>query len=230
MNKMLKLVFFIFSCELLSTGHAMLGKEIFYQLDNSYSRTSVVIEDGSVKIKFMAFRDDKLLGPVYDLKVDYDFNIRVYGQERGTINMSLPEYMVDESLYKALRTRQATDLDMQGFKMGFLGMSMAKINGEDQECSFIRIFDIDLDRLTGTKHEVLSALKNLVVHLKIKPQNSTVDVAEIDITGAYKTAIPYGISYQPNIPFGLGLNLVETIAPKEKNMLDMFKSWGAKYF
>lgn len=187
-----------------------LNEEAHYDLNDSSDRTSWLIKSGNGNAKVTEFREDPKLGPVYVVTINYDFNVRLYGRQKGKINLLAPAALFTDQFYQDLKNNHP--LDVGSFHVDYEGVSAATdaSSNEYEECVMTRIFNIDPAyqptvnqlfsiQIISQEHEgPLSSIENLEIRAKIHPTIPVLKAVQIDISGkAYGFSLIAGLDLIP---------------------------------
>lgn len=92
---------FLITFPLLGAGP--LGQIARYQVDHDSSRTSSMIQDGTVVAAVTEYNEKAQGGPAYQVTVDYDFHILLAGDQHGTQNTWLDAQYFTQAFLDKLR-------------------------------------------------------------------------------------------------------------------------------
>lgn len=182
------LAILLFSTGLLAAAGERVGEKQNYKLDDS-SRTSWPISDGSyVRISFTDYQDDKKLGPSYKLHVEYLFDLGLFGDEKGSFNLLVPERILGEEFQGQLKLNHP--MDVQSFKMDYKGMSVGfDAHGKNYgQCPVFSIYNLVNEFMPGLEKGPKPPLDE--ISLKIHPSAPVLGAVQIDIKGTFM-GFPY---------------------------------------
>lgn len=186
------------------------GETASYEL--AKSRSSWLIKRGQGTATVQEFVNDETLGPSYLVKIDYEFDIRFHGKEKGEVGLLVPEAMLADGFYENLATNHPQDLG--GFSIDYEGTTNEEdgAGNEYTECTAVRLFDIDTSHyvpanppesprvavLWHIRESGDSEIENLEIKLKIHPTVPVIGGVVIDVSGTARGFdIEAGFDYVP---------------------------------
>lgn len=78
----------LFSTLVFAGGPERVGEVNNYRMNDD--RSDWILSGGSARATYLEYRVDKDLGPIYVVRVDYSFKVKLYGTESGSINLLVP--------------------------------------------------------------------------------------------------------------------------------------------
>ncbi|NBY20659.1 hypothetical protein EBQ74_10575 [bacterium] len=131
---------------LLSTtsqaGVDPLGQSANYKIDKDPKRTSSMLKSGTIKLSVPNEGKDQSMGPAYQVKIDYKFNVALMGDYEGTKETQIEkEYFTEEFLQEL---REKGHYDGQYFKADHVGYADAtNMDGKFYpHCDKILLYDL----------------------------------------------------------------------------------------
>lgn len=177
MKKALGLFFIFLSTVALAKDGQRVGEIQHYKLGDS-SRTSWVISGGNVSLSFTDYKVDAKLGPAYTLRVDYLFNIRLYGTEKGSFNLLVPEKVLTADFQKELIASHPQDL--QSFKLDYRGMGNVANYGPSP---IFVLYGLNNAFMPGSEKGPKPPLDE--IYLRLNPQALVFGAVQIDLKGTF---------------------------------------------
>jgi hypothetical protein len=119
-----------------------LGETANYQLDKATTRTSGLIQSGSGVAKVTDFLPDHEQGPSYNVSLDYDFVVQLYGRQKGTTKTAFSaDFFTREFMEKLRRVGTIVTPD---YKIKHEGFADARNmdGGVYSHCDKVLIYDI----------------------------------------------------------------------------------------
>jgi hypothetical protein len=119
------------------------GEKANYELDRNSSRTSSLIQSGSLSAEVTQHLPDADGGAAYEAKIDYQFRITLVGNRSGTEYVNAPEEYFTEQFLIDLRANG--HYESPQFKIDHEGYANARtLDGRTYEnCDKVKIYDID---------------------------------------------------------------------------------------
>ena len=184
------------------------GETADYVLDHSSSRTSNMVQDGSLHASVGSYDPSGQSGPTYDVSIDYSLKVLFLGWQRGTETMAIdaayftPDFMA--------QLREDGTYTGAKFKMRWLSFQdVSTLDGNAyQHCDRIYIYDIDagfnapiarlaraLLRPAGAPLD--AAIDDLEIYADIVDGVPVLGAVKLDVTGRYRGVnIKAGADYQ----------------------------------
>lgn len=189
---LLPAIFSIFSLGLLGD---IIGQKATYTLNDDPERTSWLLKSGDGEAIITSFKEDEKLGPSYVVTINYDFDVMIYGRQKGSIGLLVPASMFEDKFYDDLK--KVHPVNLGGFKVDYEGMSEAADakGNEYEECMVIRIFDVDpnfqpfdaskpsISVLWHYQNNPSVILEDLEITAKTHPSVSVMRAVQFDISG-----------------------------------------------
>lgn len=183
---------FILSLNSWAFGPDKVGQKQDYALNNS--RSTWMIKDAQGSATLLDFKIDEVFGPSYTLNIDYQFSVRMYGKEKGSIKLLIPEYMLREDFAERLGKSQSINLNK--YIVDYKGMDVARdCNGAQyDQCLVARIHHLSADLWPKGNNPISSFITNVELNLRIKPSIKVIGAVQIDIK-ANLAGIPVKVGF-----------------------------------
>lgn len=161
------------------------GEMADYQLDRNPSRTSNLIQSGTLKAQVTQMKTTDDGSTVYEAKIDYSFRITLIGNRSGTEFVDAPTSFFTEEFLQELR--QTKHYESPQFKIDHLGFAdVTTLDGHRfPNCDKLKIYDID----QGNRSPLVQLARDLV--RSAAPESATTDDTIEDLV--LNTHIYYGV-------------------------------------
>lgn len=180
------------------------GESANFQLDKASTRTSSLIQQGTITTRVDQYLPDHQDGPSYEASLDYDLTIRFGGRQQGTRKMPLPQAYFTAEFLANLRANG--QYESPQFKVQHLGYAdVRNLDGKVYEnCDKIRIYDVKSPEMMPFAQigaDILQLatggmIDDLVIVAHIKDGEPVLGAVKLDITGKYNgIAIKAGADY-----------------------------------
>ncbi len=129
----------------ISASQNPVGERAGYILNDSSSRTSWIVKDGSADLIVKEYRNDDELGEGYVVEVKYTLEVRFKGTREGSIGLFVPGLLFEETFVNELKDDHP--MSFGSFDIDYLGQTGAK-DAQDNwydQCAMTRIYNIDPD-------------------------------------------------------------------------------------
>lgn len=126
-----------------------LGERASYQLDRNSSRTTQMIQAGTAIATVAQFLPDHQRGPSYEVQLEYDMTVQMYGRHRGTTKWAFSREFFDEEFMR--RLRETGTYETPDYKIRHEGFADAR-NGDGgayPHCDKILIYDVKVPQALG---------------------------------------------------------------------------------
>lgn len=140
LNSFLAFIFLL--SNISQAGVDPLGQSANYKIDKDPKRTSSMLKSGTIKLSVPNEGKDQSMGPAYQVKIDYKFNVALMGDYEGTKETQIEkEYFTEEFLQEL---REKGHYDGQYFKADHVGYADAtNMDGKFYpHCDKILLYDL----------------------------------------------------------------------------------------
>lgn len=161
-----------------------IGENADYKIDRSSSRTSPMIQSGTMKASVTGYLPDHADGPSYAVKIDYTFKIQFMGTRTGSEIVSVPEVYFTPEFMQDLRANGEYVTD--SFKVQHQGYADVRTmdGGIYPHCDKIRIYDVQTTAAALTP--IIDVARQLLAH----PGQPSNDFEDMEIIGHIKEGLP----------------------------------------
>jgi hypothetical protein len=200
----------LFSFQTFAVDGDPQGENASYILNKDRERTSWLIKSGTGTALVGEKVDHEELGPCYEVSIEYEFDVRFIGKNKGTIGLLVPERVFLPTFYSQLREDQSYSFG--SFDVEHLGVTDAKDADDNyyEICDEIKIFNIDKDyqpislnenntKIIWFKSEgILNEVENLEIKMRVDESLPVLGSVQIDVSGrAQGTNFKAGMDFAP---------------------------------
>jgi hypothetical protein len=187
-----------------------IGEFADYKVDRNSSRTTSMIQSGTMKAEVTNFIPDHADGPSYEARIDYTFKIQMMGTRTGTEIVTVPEVYFTPEFMQDLRTNGSYVSD--SFKVQHQGYADVRTmdGGVYPHCDKIRIYDVQSEiaatvpminvarQLLGpTGQQPDGDFEDMEIIAHIKEGLPVLGAAKIDVSGLYQNMrVKAGADYE----------------------------------
>lgn len=160
------------------------GETASYEVVQSSSRTSSMIQGGSMDTAITSFDRAHPDGPMYDLEIDWTLRLRLLGTKRGSRGVEVPEVYFTPEFMRDLRVNG--EYAGPTFRVRHLGF--ADVRNADgasyANCDKILIYDIE----ESANEALIDVARNFLVFEDGVAASD--DIEDLEITAHIKEGVP----------------------------------------
>lgn len=195
-------------CGFSSVARDPLGETADYKVDRNSSRTTSMIQSGTMNASVDSYDPDNADGASYAVKIDYTLKIQFMGTRSGTEMVTVPEEYFTPEFMEDLRANGS--YSSESFKVEHLGYADVRTmdGGVYPNCDKVRIYDIDTSKggkfvdfakmlLASGQQHFDGDFEDMEIIGHIKEGLPVLGAAKIDVSGIYQgMRVKAGADYQ----------------------------------